>query len=232
MRTNAINPRCLHPASRAGLPAIVLIAWASLGPGAAHADRLAGAALTQQGGPGITACVACHGARGEGQAAAGFPRLAGQPKAYLFKQLQDFSNGKRKNPQMEPVARALSEQQRGDAADYYASLPGWKADAKSTASSPPSLLGSRLAIRGNWNKEIPACFACHGPDGAGTPPHFPALTGQPSAYTRAQLKAWQSGTRSNDPQGLMKAVADKMTDAEIDAISLYLEHPSFSGRRE
>ena len=209
-----------------------MIAGAGLGSGAAHADRLAGAALAQQGGPGITACVACHGARGEGQAAAGFPRLAGQPKAYLLKQLQEFADGKRKNPQMEPIARALSAQQRGDVADHYASLPGWKADAKADASSPQSLLGSSLATRGNWNKEIPACFACHGPDGAGIPPHFPALTGQPSAYTRAQLKAWQAGTRSNDPQGLMKAVADRMTDAEIDAISRYLEHPSFSGRRE
>jgi cytochrome c553 len=218
---------------KGGLPAwIALIAWAGLGSGAVHADRLAGAALAQQGGPGITACAACHGARGEGQAAAGFPRLAGQPKAYLLKQLQEFANGTRKNPQMEPIARALSAQQRGDVADHYASLPGWKAGAKATASSPQSLLGSSLATRGNWNQEIPACFACHGPDGAGIPPHFPALTGQPSAYTRAQLKAWQAGTRSNDPQGLMKAVADRMTDAEIDAVSLYLEHPSFSGRRE
>lgn len=237
MRTRRFNPcRVTSPprhAPRGGLPAwITLIACAGLGSGAVHADLLAGAALAQQGGPGITACAACHGARGEGQAAAGFPRLAGQPKAYLLKQLQEFANGKRKNPQMEPIARALSAQQRDDVADHYASLPGWKAGAKAAASSPQFLLGSSLATRGNWNKEIPACFACHGPDGAGIPPHFPALTGQPSAYTRGQLKAWQAGTRSNDPQGLMKAVAEKMTDAEIDAISLYLEHPSFSGRRE
>jgi len=218
---------------KGGLPAwAVLIACVSLGSGAVHADRLAGASLAQQGGPGITACVACHGARGEGQPAAGFPRLAGQSKAYLLKQLQEFANGKRKNPQMESIARALSAQQRSDVADHYASLPGWKAEAKAAASAHQSSLGSNLAIRGNWNKDIPACFACHGPDGAGIPPHFPALTGQPSAYTRAQLKAWQAGTRNNDPQGLMKAVADKMSDAEIDAVSLYLENPSFSARRE
>lgn len=232
MTTKPFTPRGRHllPALQGGR-----LAWVALmacAPGAVHADRLAGAAIAQQGGPGMTACAACHGARGEGQAAAGFPRLAGQPKAYLLKQLQEFANGKRKNPQMEPIARALSTQQRGDVADHYASLPGWKAGAKSAASSPRSLLGASLATRGNWNKEIPACFACHGPDGAGIPPYFPALAGQPSAYTRAQLKAWQAGTRSNDPQGLMKAVADKMTDAEIDAVSAYLEHPSFSGRRE
>lgn len=239
MRANTSNPnpcrsrRLPRAALKGGLIAwAVLIACAGLASGAAHADQLAGASLAQQGGPGITACVACHGARGEGQSAAGFPRLAGQSKAYLLKQLQEFANGKRKNPQMEPIARALSVQQMRDAVDYYASLPGWKAEAKAAASAPPSLLGSSLAIRGNWNKEIPACFACHGRDGAGIPPHFPAITGQPSAYTRAQLKAWQAGTRNNDPQGLMKAVADKLSEAEIDAISLYLENPSFSARRE
>ena len=94
-----------------------------MAPLAAQADPRGGAALAQQGGAGIPACIACHGARGEGLAAAGFPRLAGQPQAYLLKQLQDFSTGKRKNDQMEPIARALSAPQKSDAADYYASLP-------------------------------------------------------------------------------------------------------------
>lgn len=213
-----------------------LTAWALLIAGAnlasaAHADRIAGAALARQGAAGVTACMACHGAQGEGQAAAGFPRLAGQGRPYLLKQLQDFASGQRKNPQMEPIARALSAQQMRDVSDHYASLPGWKPESRPGAASQ-STRGARLAKSGNWDAGIPACFACHGPDGAGIPPHFPALTGQPNAYTRAQLKAWQAGTRGNDPQGLMKSVADKMSDAEIDAISKYLETPSFYGRRE
>ena len=232
MKTNPYQLRSLRAVSRRALPLIILTGWLSLGPLAAQADPRGGAVLAQQGGSGIPACVACHGARGEGQTAAGFPRLAGQPQAYLLKQLQDFSTGTRKNAQMEPIARALSAQQKRDAADYYASLPGWKADANTPVASPQSLAGSKLALQGNWNKDIPACFACHGRDGAGIPPHFPALSGQPGAYVRAQLKAWQAGKRSNDPQGLMKAVADRMTDAEIDAVSLYLERPSFSGKEK
>lgn len=217
-------------------PAAGLTAWFFLIVGAnlanpVHADRLAGAAIARQGAAGVTACMACHGAQGEGQAAAGFPRLAGQGQPYLLKQLQDFASGQRKNPQMEPIARALSAQQMRDVSDHYAGLPGWKPQAKPNSASQ-SARGARLASAGNWDAGIPACFACHGSDGAGIPPHFPALTGQPNAYTRAQLKAWQAGTRGNDPQGLMKAVADKMSDAEIDAISEYLETPSFYGRRE
>jgi len=211
---------------------IALIACAGLGLNPVHADSRAGAALAQQGGPGISACVSCHGARGEGQAATGFPRLAGQPQAYLLKQLQAFAEGTRKNPVMEPIARALNAQQMRDLADHYAGLPGWSAPSKAGTSDPAAAPGPRLATAGNWDKGIPACFACHGPDGAGIPPHFPAITGQPRAYTRTQLKAWQAGTRSNDPQGLMKSVADRMTDADIEAVSLYLEHPAATGRSE
>jgi cytochrome c553 len=235
MMTSSSTPRPALSLYRPA-PAGRLTAWFFLIAGAslaipAHADRIAGAAIARQGAAGVTACMACHGAQGEGQAAAGFPRLAGQGQPYLLKQLQDFASGQRKNPQMEPIARALGAQQMRDVSDHYASLPGWKPESKPGAVSQ-STRGARLAMAGNWDAGIPACFACHGPDGAGIPPHFPALTGQPNAYTRAQLKAWQAGTRGNDPQGLMKSVADRMSDAEIDAISRYLETPSFYGRRE
>jgi len=196
----------------------------------ASADKLAGGVLAQKGGAGITACLACHGANGEGQAAAGFPRLAGQHQAYLVKQLQAFANGKRKNAQMEPIASALSAQQINDVADYYAGLPGWKPTANPVASSPQTALGFKLATSGNWSKGMPACFACHGASGEGIAPHFPSLSGQISSYTRAQLKAWQAGTRDNDPQGLMKSVAIKMSDEEIAAVSLYLENPALNGK--
>lgn len=211
---------------------VALIAFAGLEPNPAWADSRAGAALAQQGGPGISACVSCHGTRGEGQAASGFPRLAGQPQAYLLKQLQAFAEGTRKNPVMEPIARALNPQQKRDLADHYAGLPGWRAPPKTAAPDPAAGPGPRLATTGNWDKGIPACFACHGPGGAGIAPHFPAIAGQPRAYTRTQLKAWQAGTRSNDPQGLMKSVADRMTDADIEAISRYLENPAATGRSE
>ncbi len=229
IRLCASTPACGADSLRT-LAAIVLLAWATMSASRVHADRLAGAALAQKGTSGVPACMACHGANGEGQAASGFPRLAGQPEAYLLKQLQAFAGGQRKNPQMAPIAGALDARQMRDAADYYASLPGWKPQGQTRASSPQYALGLRLATSGNWSKEVPACFACHGPGGAGVAPHFPALAGQPSAYTRSQMKAWQTASRTNDPQGLMQSVAEKMTDAEFDAVSLYLEHPSLVGK--
>lgn len=203
----------------------VLTAGLFLAAGPAHADRAAGAVLAKKGGAGVPACASCHGPNGEGQAAAAYPRLAGQHSAYLLKQLREFAGGQRVNPQMAPIADALSEQQMRDVADYYASLPGWQ--AKNDPAPPPQdLTGYHLATRGNWGKGIPACFACHGEGGSGIPPHFPALAGQPAGYTRAQLEAWKTGKRDNDPQGLMKSIAARLSEAEVAAVSTYFEHPT------
>lgn len=220
-------PRSPRPALRCLDVVVFLCMLATAGAaGIAHADIGAGAVLAAKGSGAALACQICHGAKGEGQREAGFPRLAGQPAGYLYKQLRDFADGRRENAQMQPIAGAMSEAQMRDVAAYYASLPGWQAPAgQSPATSGP---GWRLATRGDWSKNMPACFACHGAAGAGIPPHFPALAGQPAAYLRAQIKAWQTGRRDNDPQGLMKSVADAMSDAEIDAVSVYLEHHSLA----
>lgn len=227
-KSTSFEPRQRYADTVRLLALMVLTVFASVWASHAFADKLAGGVIAQKGGAGITACLACHGSNGEGQAAAGFPRLAGQHQAYLVKQLQAFANGQRKNAQMDPIASALSAQQISDVAEYYASLPGWKPNAKPVASAPQAVLGFKLATSGNWSKGMPACFACHGEGGAGVAPHFPSLAGQMSTYTRAQLKAWQAGTRDNDPQGLMKSVAIKMSDEEIAAVSLYLENPALN----
>jgi thiosulfate dehydrogenase len=208
------------------LPSLTATLIICLAAGHSYADSTAGAALARQGSDGVPACAICHGPNGEGQAAAGFPRLAGQSRGYLLKQLQDFAGGQRTNPQMAPIASALSEQQRRDAADYYGGLPKWQAQEGVSRRAPQDNLGYTLASRGNWNKDIPACFACHGQGGVGVPPHFPALAGQSASYTRAQLEAWKSGQRDNDPQGLMKSVASRMSAAEITAASIYFENPT------
>ena len=216
------------------VPVLTLYATAMLigiGSGGSRADVQAGAELAQKGGGGgILACMTCHGPRGEGQAAAGFPRLAGQPKAYIEKQLKEFASGQRSSPQMAPIAKNLKPAQISDLADYYASLPEWQPDAAPEARSDAYALGKKLATRGKWDAGMPACFSCHGAGGTGIPPHFPALAGQPRAYTESQLKAWQASARHNDPQGLMKSVANKLTASDIAAVSVYLETPSDTGK--
>lgn len=194
---------------------------AALMSGNCFADAKAGEALARNGATAVAPCMQCHGVHGEGQAAAGYPRLAGQNPAYLVKQLQDFK-GRRTSPLMQAFAQALNAQQISDVAAYYANLPAWQRN-KPLRSVTPDSRGLQLAQQGNWDKGIPACFACHGEQGAGIAPAFPALAGQNATYMTRQLMNWRTGARMNDPQGLMRAVAEKMSTAEIAAVSAYFE---------
>ena len=65
------------------------------------------------------ACVACHGASGN-SASGMFPTLAGQNARYLYLQLKDYKEGRRKNPMMSAVAGALEKQDMHDLAAYFA----------------------------------------------------------------------------------------------------------------
>lgn len=182
------------------------------------------ATLAAKGGGAFPPCAQCHGANGEGQPGTGFPRLAGQVEAYLVKQLEDFRAGRRSNPVMAPIAQALPEDAVRALSAYYAKLrpaPGATAAAKGAAAGDGA--AARLVHEGNWNHDVPACFACHGENGAGIPPHFPAIAGQRREYTAKQIRDWKAGTRGNDPQGLMKAVSGRLADAQIDAVAAYLE---------
>lgn len=207
---------------------VAALLFGAVMPSFAYADAKAGEMLAKNGDQAVAPCIQCHGANGEGQASTGFPRLAGQNKDYLVKQLQDFK-GRRNNPIMQVFAQALNAQQISDVAAYYASLLGRQVSKQAWSTSPaapapPPSRGQLLAQQGNWDKGIPACFACHGEKGAGIAPSFPALAGQNAMYTNKQLTDWRSGMRTNDPQGLMKAVAQKMSPDEIAAVSTYLEN--------
>ena len=171
---------------------------------------------------GVTACISCHGAAGEGNAAAGFPRLAGTSAAYLVAQLDAFATGQRQNPIMQPIAKLLSANGRNAVAAYFSKFPAAASmrvdDSKSIE---PSDLGAWLATRGRWSEGLPACAQCHAASGMGVGAVFPPLTGQPAAYIAAQLHGWKAGTRPPGPMALMPMVASKLSDADIAAVAAY-----------
>lgn len=181
-----------------------------------------GQTITLQGnGKGAVACASCHGDQGQGNSAAGYPYLAGQPMDYLVKQLHDFASKARKNPVMQPFASALSEDEIRAVAGYYARQP-LPEIASSKSNTPQLAKGERLATKGRWSAGVPACFQCHGDKGQGIAPNFPAISGQSALYTKKQLEHWRQGKRSNDPVGLMQAVVASLDDADITAIADYL----------
>jgi len=180
-----------------------------------------GQKIVMQGDGSGAPCLACHGMDGAGNDAGGFPRLAGLDAEYLAKQMRDYNAGTRVSPIMQPNVDNLSEQQILDVAAYYASQPVPAVKA-SSASEDVLALGEKLALRGDWSKHVPSCESCHGPGSAGVGSAFPGIAGQHPTYIRQQLKAWQDGSRHNDPVQLMTGVAERLTDAEIEAVAAYL----------
>ena len=223
----AATERCTR---YAGLPGYALAALLLVLSSATPARAAQSVPVREAGAP-VAACVQCHGASGEGQPANGFPRLAGQGKPYLIKQLQDFRAGRRKSPIMEPIAKSLDDPAIESVSAFYHAvvLPQTAADARD-AKPAAAVAGAKLATHGNWDNDVPACFACHGAGGAGIAPHFPAIAQQSAVYIASQLRAWKSGARLNDPQGLMKAIADRLSDSDIDAVAAYLESPRMRGK--
>jgi cytochrome c553 len=187
-----------------------------------NANALDGKKIFTEGGsqPGAMPCVACHGADGLGLAAAGFPRLAGLPAAYVRKQLTDFSSGARSNPVMQPLAKALTEAEIAAVSQAVAAMP-FPAPATVPRSEMPVNAAQKLALQGAWERQIPACVSCHGPAGVGVGDAFPALAGQPAAYLMAQLTAWQNGTRRNDSNDLMGHIAKNLTPEEVQGVAHY-----------
>ncbi|MEZ8856681.1 cytochrome c [Vibrio atlanticus] len=170
-------------------------------------------------------CVACHGADGNSLITQ-YPKLAGQHEKYLEKQLKELklgmtSGGKqgRFEPVMGAMAMPLSEEDMADLAAYYASLP------ISSNSTPENVVdeGKVLYTAGNAERGVTACIACHGPRGNGTElSGFPKISGQHADYIKAQLEKFRDGNRNNDMNAMMRDVAKKLTDADIDTLSKYV----------
>lgn len=174
------------------------------------------------GGNAIAPCASCHGANGEGNPAANFPRIAGQPAYYLAHQLQSFSDGSRENPIMTPIARAMSADQKMAVSDYYAQLQApAAASAPGKKAAQASDRGRILANVGDQSRRVQACGNCHGPDGIGEAGIFPYLAGQNASYLTSTLKDWREGRRKSDPSGQMPTIAKLLNDNDITAVANY-----------
>jgi len=176
-------------------------------------------------------CGACHGATGQGNPAfpdpmnpgktKAVPALAGQNAGYLAKQMQDFKLGTRKDILMTGQALGLSDADIANLAVYYAAAAGAKGGSVDAGLAAK---GKSLYQGGDMARGVTACMACHGPDAAGNDSAgWPGLTGQLADYTTAQLKAFGSGARYNDPNRMMQDVAGRLTDGDISAVTAYIQ---------
>jgi cytochrome c553 len=168
-------------------------------------------------------CASCHAADGNSTLSVN-PVLAGQHADYTLKQLMNFRSldgkpAERINAVMGGMVASLSASDMRNLAAYFEAQK-----RKPRVARDPELarLGQAIYRGGVLAKNVAACTACHGPNGTGMPAQFPRLAGQFPEYTTAQLRAFRSGERANDPNRMMRAVAEKLSDREIAAVADYI----------
>ena len=161
-------------------------------------------------------CGGCHGADGNSIATT-FPKLAGQQKVYLLRELKDYKSGKRVSEMMVPFVAGLSDDDLPHLAAYYAKqkpAAGVAGDAKMLA------VGKNLYLKGNSKTDVPSCDSCHEEDGSGSG-KFPRVAGQHVDYALDQFRLYAIGKRTNGSR-VMQAVAERMSEEETRAVAEYM----------
>ncbi|MDQ3287852.1 MAG: cytochrome c4 [Pseudomonadota bacterium] len=182
-------------------------------------------------------CAACHGLDGN-PIDPQYPRLAGQTERYIAQQLELYRSGRRTSgmaPVMIPFAQMLSAQDSRDVGAYFAtqSAGAGVADDAVIATGDHAgrqffEVGQELFRGGDKDRGIPACLACHGPDGAGNPgPPYPRVAGQFADYSERRLQEYRnpapdSAVASPSFQ-VMAGVASGLTDEEIGSLASYMQ---------
>jgi len=174
------------------------------------ADAAKGAALAEE------TCAACHGPEGNSLVPS-FPKLAGQQKVYLLRELKDYRSGKRVSEMMGPLVSTLTDEDLTNLADYYA-----KQKPTPGIANEPNLIpvGKNLYLKGNSNTDVPSCDSCHEEDGSGSG-KFPRVAGQHVDYALDQFRLYATGKRTNGSR-VMQAVAQRMSEKETRAVAEYM----------
>jgi cytochrome c553 len=171
---------------------------------------IASAQDVQAGKEKAAQCAACHGEDGNSPSGA-FPILAGQTQRYIYLQLKDYKEGRRKNPLMSPMAANLSKKDMQDLAAYFAAQKpkptGFKGD-------PDKI------VRGKQVAADALCPMCH-LGGFSGQNEVPRVAGQHQEYIYAQLLAFKNKERTNDA-GNMASVVKTIPDADLEAMSHYI----------
>lgn len=155
-------------------------------------------------------CAACHGADGNSSAGA-FPSLAGQTWRYIYVQLKDYKEGRRKNPIMSPMAEALSRDDMINIANFYAAQKP----------KPSTFVADEGKIKlGKAKSDETLCVMCHLGGFAGQN-EIPRVAGQQYEYIVQQMKDFKARTRTNDA-GNMTSVAQTLSETDIENLAHYL----------
>jgi cytochrome c553 len=169
-------------------------------------------------------CMACHGKEGRAASDGYYPRIAGKPAGYLYNQLLNFKEGRRRQyPLMIYMVQHLSDRYLLELATYFADQhPPYPAPQISNQPQAIVERGRTLVMSGDSSKNIPACAACHGEKLFGVAPTIPPLLGLPRDYINGQFGAWRNGARRAAAPDCMAEITKRLSEEDISAASSWL----------
>jgi cytochrome c553 len=155
-------------------------------------------------------CAACHGTDGNSTIAQN-PILAGQTARYIYLQLRDFKENRRKDPIMSPMAANLSKKDMLDLGAYFAAQKPSGSNSKGDTSKVDE--GRKVA-------DAALCTMCH-LGGFSGQNEIPKTGGQHYEYVLKQLQDFKTKRRTNDA-GNMTAVLRTIPDEQLSALAAYV----------
>ncbi|HSV17984.1 MAG TPA: c-type cytochrome [Casimicrobiaceae bacterium] len=158
----------------------------------------------------VAVCAACHGETGNNDNPQ-YPVLAGQSARYIYTELQDFKAGRRHDPNMDPVAQALSREDMLALADYF---------SKQKQAPSPFKADPQKVARGKAKADEVLCTMCHLGGFVGQN-EIPRVAGQHYEYIKKQLSDFKARRRTNDA-GNMTSVASTLSDQDIEDLAQYV----------
>ena len=161
--------------------------------------------------PKAAACAACHGAEGGKPIQADYPILAGQTARYIYLELRDFQEGRRKNALMTPMVTDMTRDEMRELSDYF---------AKQKPPPQPFAPDAAKAALGKSKADETLCVMCHLTGFAGQN-EVPRVAGQNFAYIVKQLADFKARARTNDA-GSMTSVASTLDAQDIENLAHYL----------
>lgn len=169
------------------------------------------------------ACTVCHGKEGRAGPDGYYPRIAGKPAGYLYNQLLNFRDGRRRYGLMSRLLDPLSDEYLLEIARHFASLD-LPYPAPQPSGLPAALLqrGQQLVQRGDAARNIPACAQCHGAALTGVVPNTPGLLGLSRDYLNSQLGAWRTGQRHAHAPDCMARIARQLAPEDLSAVAGWL----------
>ncbi len=192
-----------------GAAAVALLLAAAVAPAA---DPEAGRRKAQ-------VCAACHGPDGNATIP-GTPSLAGQPVFFTHWQLIKYRDGRRKDPQMSPLAEKLDDADMADLAAFYAAQP---------ARGRPAATDAARVAAGRQLAELHHCTSCHRPGLTGQQ-QAARLAGQDFDYLLRLLRGFKARTAS-DLDGTMTVATQPLQDDEIVSLVHFLASLGAETRR-